>query len=58
MTHDPFSMWDEPGGSFGDFLGDAPPSTGIDLGYPLSAEPEEVEVRDAEGRIVGTIDLS
>lgn len=58
MTQDPFSMWDEPGGSAGDFLGDGPPGIGVDLDFPLEAEPEEVEVLDVEGRVVGVIDLS
>jgi hypothetical protein len=58
MTQDPFSMWDEPAGSVGDFLGDGPPAGGVELGFPLETELEVLEVLDAEGRVIGTIDLS
>lgn len=58
MTQDPLSLWDEPGGSLDDFLGDGPPSSGFEIDILLTAEPEELRVIDAEGRLVGVIDLS
>ena len=58
MTQDPFSMWDEAAGSVGDLLGDGPPGVGVELDFPLETEPEEIRVLDADGRLVGVIDLS
>ena len=58
MTQDPFSMWDDVADSEGSFLGDGPPAVGVELDFPLQIEPEEVEVLDAAGRVVGVIDLS
>jgi hypothetical protein len=57
MDQDPFAMLDDVAGSLGDFLGD-PPGGGVELDFPLEAEPEEVLVLDSEGCVVGVIDLS
>ena len=55
MTQDPFSMWDEAAGPVGEFLGEGPPNVGVELDFPLESEPEEIEVRDAEGRVNVTL---
>jgi len=58
MTQDPFSMWDDPPATAGELLGELAPSVGVDVGFSLDPEPEEVEVLDADGRVIGVIDLS
>jgi hypothetical protein len=58
MTNDPFAIGDELDSALDFALGDGAPRPALDFDIPIATEAEEIEVRDATGRVIGVIDLS